>query len=105
MDGEIKYYGTEDIPVGIYPEYHFSEKTIEISHGDLFIVYSDGIIEAENVQEEPFGEPRLAEILKTHRQLQPEQLLEKVFIGVNDFAQDMPQLDDQTLLIVKLDHP
>jgi len=105
MNGDITYYGTEDIPVGIYPEYHFSEKTIDISSGDLFIVYSDGIIEAENVREEPFGEPRLVEILKTHRQLQPEQLLEKVFIGVNDFAQDMSQLDDQTLLIVKLDHP
>jgi sigma-B regulation protein RsbU (phosphoserine phosphatase) len=102
-DGEIKIYVTDDIPVGIYPGYLYSEKKIEISTGDSLIVYSDGIIEAENIHEEPFGEPRLVEILNTNKQLEPEQVIEKVFLGVNSFTQNTPQMDDQTLLIIKLE--
>ena len=56
------------------------------------------------MQEEPFGEPRLVEILETHKQLPPEQLIEKVYWGVNNFTQNAPQSDDRTLLIVKLDY-
>jgi sigma-B regulation protein RsbU (phosphoserine phosphatase) len=103
-DGGLQIYKTDDIPAGIYPDYRFSEKTIDFSDGDMFIVYSDGIIEAENMQEEPFGEPRLVEILETHKHLQPEQLIDKVFFGVSSFTQNVPQSDDQTLLIIKLDY-
>ena len=103
-DGESNIYETGDIPVGIYPDYRFTERTIECSSGDTFIVYSDGIIEAENMQEEPFSEPRLVEILETHKQLPPEQLIEIVYGGVNNFTQNAPQSDDRTLLIVKLDY-
>ncbi|MGA7722976.1 MAG: GAF domain-containing SpoIIE family protein phosphatase [Ignavibacteriaceae bacterium] len=101
-DGDIEIFKTEDIPIGIYPDYHFNEKIVEISSGDTLIVYSDGIIEAINNDEEQFGEPRLIEIIETNRQSEPEQIIEKIFKGVNTFSQNVPQSDDQTLLIIKL---
>jgi len=78
------------------------EKTVEISPGDMLIIYSDGIIEAINNQEELFGERRLLEIIETHRQSAPEQIIENIFNGVNTFSQNVPQMDDQTLLIINL---
>ena len=101
-DGAMEFYQTQDIPVGIYSAYRFSEQTVELMDGDLLIVYSDGIIEAENLHEEPFGEPRLVEILKAHCQVPPEQLIEKVLSCVNSFTHNAPQSDDQTMLIMRL---
>lgn len=100
--GELEIFKTEDIPIGIYPDYHFTEKTVEISSGDTLIVYSDGIIEAINNNEKLFGEPRLLEIIETNRQSAPDQIIEKIFSGLNNFSQNAPQIDDQTLLIIKL---
>jgi sigma-B regulation protein RsbU (phosphoserine phosphatase) len=101
-DGNTEILKAEDIPIGIYPDYHFMEKTVEISPGDMLIIYSDGIIEAINNQEELFGERRLLEIIETHRQSAPEQIIENIFNGVNTFSQNVPQMDDQTLLIINL---
>jgi sigma-B regulation protein RsbU (phosphoserine phosphatase) len=101
-DGDIEIFKTEDIPIGIYPDYHFNEKIVEISSGDTLIVYSDGIIEAINNDEEQFGEQRLLEIIETNRQSEPAQIIEKIFNGVNNFSQNVQQSDDQTLLIIKL---
>ena len=102
-DGESQIYFSEDIPVGIYPEYVYNEKTIELSRGDSLVVYSDGIIEAENTNEEQFGEERLVGILKENIQLHPQEIIEKVFSGVNDYTQNLPLPDDQTVLFIKLD--
>jgi serine phosphatase RsbU (regulator of sigma subunit) len=54
------------------------------------------------MQEEAFGEARLVETLETHKHLQPEQLIDKVFFGVSNFTQNVPQSDDQTLLVINI---
>ena len=57
------------------------------------------------MQEEAFGEARLVETLETHKHLQPEQLIDKVFFGVSNFTQNVPQSDDQTLLVINISWP
>ena len=103
MNGEVKIYLTENIPVGIYHDYHFKENSIDVAQGDLLIIYSDGITEAKNIRDELFGEKNLVEILKNNMDLPPKGLIDKVFGGVNSFTKNEAQYDDQTILIIKLE--
>ena len=68
-----------------------------MSRGDLLCVYSDGITEALDAADEEFGMHRLARLLDA---APPEEICRRVFDAVGAFAADVPQYDDQTLLLV-----
>jgi len=101
--GAIKNYDSEDLPIGIYPDIAFKEKTIDMKPGDMLVVYSDGITETENADEENFQIDRLRELLSLNIELAPADLIEKIFSNVHNFSGKSEQSDDQTLLIIKLD--
>jgi sigma-B regulation protein RsbU (phosphoserine phosphatase) len=69
--------------------------------GDVLVAFSDGITEAINNVGEEFGEDRLLECIKTHRELQPKHLLERVFETVRQFSGDSTQYDDLTALVLR----
>ena len=93
-----KSYG---IPVGLYQSYNFEEKVITPDSGDLILIYSDGIIEAENDKEEFFGEERLIEILKQPGEIDLQKLTEEIYSELKSFSRNTLQADDQTLLLIK----
>ncbi len=100
---EIDIYKSSDIPIGIYRDYKFEERTLVIKDGDFLLIYSDGITEAEDKNENLFGEERLIEIVKKHLNDDPKTVIESIYAEVNLFSMGSPQNDDQTLLIIKLD--
>ena len=65
------------------------------------MLFSDGISEALNAQEEEFEEERILEIILGNRDASPEELIEKVITGVRDHAGGEEQSDDMTLLVIK----
>ncbi len=66
--------------------------------GDLLCVYSDGITEALDAADEEFGMERLSRLLDASA---PAEICRRVFDAVGEFAADVPQYDDQTLLLVR----
>ncbi len=48
-----------------------------------------------------FGEERLKDIIRSHSELSAEEIIEKIFAAVSDFAGDQPQFDDITLMVIK----
>jgi sigma-B regulation protein RsbU (phosphoserine phosphatase) len=74
---------------------------LHLCKGDILVVYSDGLTDAQNRQEEMFGEERLLEII---RQQAPSgsQILEQQFLkAIEEFTQGMPQTDDITFVTVE----
>ena len=69
--------------------------------GDVLVIYSDGITDAENKTEEPFGAERLTELIGQHVNGSARNLVNNVMDGVNAHAGGAPQFDDLTLLVVK----
>ena len=65
--------------------------------GDLLCVYSDGITEALDAADEEFGMERLSRLLDSSP---PAEICGRVFDAVEAFAGEVPQYDDQTLLLV-----
>lgn len=104
------YYGSSPEPerlriggimIGALPGIEFADATFDFHPGDLLVVYSDGITEAEDAREEEFGEPRLLEVLAACRKDAAASIIDRVIAAVQDFAGNTPQSDDITLVVIR----
>ena len=80
--------------------FHIS-RSLTIERGDVIVMYTDGVTEAINAQEEMFGEERLTEIIRNNARLPARVILEQILSNVKEFTVDMTQFDDITLLVIK----
>ena len=71
-----------------------------LSPSDTLVLYTDGVTEAMNAQDEQFGMERLTEIFKNGPPMDPKDVAQVVFDAVREFAGDTPQSDDITCLIL-----
>jgi sigma-B regulation protein RsbU (phosphoserine phosphatase) len=68
--------------------------------GDRIVLYTDGIVEAMNAQEEMFGFERLLEVTHGTESMTAEDLLEKIVFSVDEFAGKAAQHDDLTIIVL-----
>ena len=79
----------------------YKEQSLTIEPGDELFVYSDGVVEATNVNTELYGDDRLKDCLNTHTNESAQQLCESVLEDVNKFYEGAEQFDDITELSLK----
>ncbi|MBR3126475.1 MAG: PP2C family protein-serine/threonine phosphatase [Mogibacterium sp.] len=77
----------------------FTEHDFELRPGDALFVYTDGVTEATNTEEELFGEDRMIEALNMNSDEGSARLLPAVKDAIDVFVGDAPQFDDITMLI------
>lgn len=92
---------SKDIVVGALDDFQFSEETLHLEHGDTLLLYTDGVTEATNENDEEFGEKRLEDTLKDVPQQNCQQIINAVKANVKTFAGKAEQSDDITLLAIK----
>lgn len=100
-DGEAVWLKATGTPLGLIPDMPYDEERFELRLGDIVALYSDGVSEAQNVQEEEFSEGRVADLLRRHSAETARELVARVFDELDRFAGAAPQFDDITLLILK----
>ncbi len=100
-DGTIKKLTDGGIVLGFQPNIQFKQKEFEFKAGDIILLYTDGITEAMNDNNEEFGETRLLKILKENRNLSVYELKEKILKSVQDFSHQREHDDDMTLVLCK----
>jgi hypothetical protein len=88
--------------LGMLPEARYRAVETRVEAGDLLMIFSDGIAEAMNAQEEEFGEERLSAIARAHWDEHPRMICDAVVSGIARFLGPLKPHDDQTLLIVRL---
>jgi sigma-B regulation protein RsbU (phosphoserine phosphatase) len=88
-------------PVGLVPEAEYASFCIKLDPGDTLVLFSDGITEAMDPEEELFGVGRLREVLSGHMDTPLDQLQRCVLESVENFARGAHQADDVTLLLVR----
>lgn len=79
----------------------FREHEFQLDHGDVIFVYTDGVTEATNIEEQLFGEERLVEALNSNKDGSPEDILGTVKKHIDGFVKDTEQFDDITMLCMK----
>ena len=88
-------------PLGLFCDAEFQTGELTLEPGDLLVLYSDGITEAESPAGEEFGEHRLQEAIETHCAKPLLEIQASVLEAVRDWSSNGEPQDDMTLLIVK----
>jgi sigma-B regulation protein RsbU (phosphoserine phosphatase) len=79
------------------------ELTLPLGPGDLFLLYTDGISEAMNVDGDYFGDTRLADLAHQHADLSSDELSARILGEVKAFAGAAAQHDDMTMVLLKIE--
>jgi serine phosphatase RsbU (regulator of sigma subunit) len=88
-------------PVGLVPEAEYTAACLKLEPGDTLVLFSDGVTEAMDREENLFGVPRLKEILSGQTECPLDQIQKCVLDAVDNFTRGAHQADDLTLLIVR----
>ena len=83
----------------------FEEHGFHLDPGDMLFVYTDGVTEASNADNELFGEERLTAALNSCSEKQPAAILTGVKASIDEFVGDADQFDDITMLSMKYEGP
>jgi sigma-B regulation protein RsbU (phosphoserine phosphatase) len=99
-NGAIRRLEEGGTVVGLFDNISYDENSVQLRAGDIFIAYSDGVTEPENVYGE-FGEQRLIELVQENRDLSLERITEIVTAAVDDWIGGAEQPDDVTLVLAR----
>jgi len=94
-------FPASEIPLGLEPGNVYRSETLDLSPGDTLVLYTDGVTEAENREEEQFGGPRLLEFFSGGAGRTAEETVSRLLGGVRAFEAGTPQADDITILAVR----
>ena len=106
-NGEAEWLKSTGTPLGLMDPTivnlmtPYTECSIEIQPGDLLALFSDGVTEAQDEQENEFGEERTANFIRPIANEPAASVVEKVFDEIDRFAGTAPQYDDITLFVIK----
>ncbi len=98
--GQLQRLSATATVLGLFEEWECSAAEVQFAAGDTLVLYTDGVTEAENVQDEQFGESRLIETMLAQRHLPVPSLLETIVEAVQKFSEG-EQADDITLVLAK----
>ena len=99
-DGNLEHLASTSTLLGLFKEWDCSMQEQELSPGDVLALYTDGVTEASNDPGEEFGEQRLIESLRQHRELSCQALLTAIVDGVRRFS-SQEQHDDITAIVAR----
>jgi sigma-B regulation protein RsbU (phosphoserine phosphatase) len=88
--------------IGLIEEAEFAEKTIELHEEDLLVLYTDGVTEAVNLQNQEFGRERLIKLSEQVNNTSAKQVVQQIRQGLEEFSEGKPLADDTTIVICKI---
>ena len=99
--GAIERLDAGGIPLGVLEDarYESGERVLEV--GDWLAIFTDGVVEAENTQQQEYGEARLIAMLHSAAMTTPAILLNNILADVDRFAGNAPQHDDVTCVLMR----
>lgn len=101
---EARFIDLPGMPLGAFPESQHDELCLPLESGDVFVFVSDGIVEAHDERGEMYGNERLLEVVKEHRETSAQGIVDAVFNSVALFQGAAMQHDDMTVVALRLAH-
>lgn len=87
--------------LGGMPEMKYKEYKIELQKGDRLFVYTDGVAEANNINNELYGTDRMIKALNKYKDNNLKDLLKNMRVDIDSFVKEAPQFDDITMLCME----
>jgi sigma-B regulation protein RsbU (phosphoserine phosphatase) len=92
----------EGFPLGLFPDVTYDELTVTTEPGDVVIFVSDGILDAENAEDEMYGPERLSSLLCDQRENSAQEIADAILADVTRFIGDRDRFDDETIIVLKV---
>ncbi len=98
--GAVERLDLGGLPLGISPESEYASGQVTLAAGDLLVIFTDGVVEAQNQAAEEFGEERMLAYLRTGPKDAAQATLAGLMSAVEAFVGAAPQHDDITCLVL-----
>jgi len=99
-DGSRRRLEACGLMIGAFDSCDWPVQTVELSGGDLLVVFTDGVTEAE-AGDQQYGDRRLEKLVIDSRYLEPKEIAGKVMKDIENFLGEIPYSDDITMLLLK----
>lgn len=100
--GSLERLQTGGVPLGLMRDTPFESQQISLQPGDLLIIFTDGLVEAENGSEEEYGEGRMFQTINGAYSKTAAQILQDLIASADLFTASAPQHDDITCLVLRV---
>ncbi len=98
--GPVQALSRTGLPLGVFEDTAWTQDAVQIAPGDVLLLYTDGITEAQDRQGAFFGEKRLLEVAQATLGRSAQDIQDALITQVREFSGDAPQSDDITLMVV-----
>jgi sigma-B regulation protein RsbU (phosphoserine phosphatase) len=99
--GKIEKLVSDSFFLGMFEHASYQARTFHLDTGDILVVYSDGLTDAQNPGGELFGEARLKDIIRKGAPLGSHELERNFLRAIGEFTESLPQTDDITFVVVE----
>src|SRR5438876_8687915 len=100
--GKTQLIEATGLPLGLFDEAEYDEFTFQAEPDDVFVFFSDGILDATNKAGELFGRTRLEKIISECYANSAESMVKSIFKAAADHASGVEAFDDQTVVAIKV---
>lgn len=97
----IRWLARTGMALGVLPETEYQQSSLHLSPGDFILLYTDGVVDAQSPQGEPFGVHRLETLALQYRTAPVAQLIQALESALAAHSGDFDPIDDITILAVK----
>ena len=101
-NGRVEMVEIAGLPLGLFEDADYDELTLPAAPGDVFVFFSDGILDASNHAGELFGRERLEQIVAANCHLSADDLVTAVFDAVNQHSEGVEAFDDSTVVVARI---
>jgi hypothetical protein len=99
--GAIEHLSAGGLPIGILADAPYEAGTTTLTPGAWLVIFTDGVVEAENAQRAEYEEYRLTQVLERSAAGTPADLLRSLLADLDAYVGNTPQHDDMTCLLLK----
>ena len=99
--GQLERLDVGGIPLGMMEMVTYESATLTLNPADWLVIFTDGLVEAENARQEEYGEARLLIALEAGKSLDPPEMLKRLMAELDLFVGSTPQHDDVTCMLLK----
>jgi phosphoserine phosphatase RsbU/P len=101
-NGKTQLIEATGLPLGLFDEADYDEFTFKAESDDLFIFFSDGILDATNKAGDLFGRTRLEKVITDCAQKSADSIVKSIFKAASEHASGVETFDDQTVVVIKV---
>jgi sigma-B regulation protein RsbU (phosphoserine phosphatase) len=101
-DGKVWVVDATGLPLGLFDDAEYDELSFQAKPGDLFVFYSDGILDARNLAGHMFGRHKVEEIVSRCSQKSAQCVVDALFKAVEEHAAGVETFDDQTIVAIRV---